>query len=325
MAHTVFWDTNQTFTSTLDGPMVEKIIPGNLIIKAGVTVTVSNRCKGLHIQVMGNCFIYGTIDMTAKGGNIAGQNVGLEFYSDRNKITLDDAGWSSLPTVRKIPAVGASGVQVGLYTSDATSGTVTGITGNAGTDGKCGAGGSGSLSSYKTNGWAYTQMSGPGTSFSGGPGSGGIYNFNPAGTYGGVVGANGGAGGSGYTAAGASYGSGGGAGNPGGVYNGLGGYTGESGAGGLLVLSVLGYLFINSGAVIKSNGKNGGAVYGITSELGAGAGGGSGGGSINILYGALTNNGTLQANGGIGGAHWGSYKGGDGGAGSIRYNSLRTT
>jgi hypothetical protein len=55
------------------------------------------------------------------------------------------------------------------------------------------------------------------------------------------------------------------------------------------------------------------------------SGGGSGGGSVNILYGSLLNNGTIQANGGEGGTHAvaGGYIGGAGGAGSVRYNSLR--
>lgn len=324
MAHTVLWDTNQTFTSTLDGAMVEKIIPGNLIIKAGVTVTVSNRCKGLHIQVMGNCFIYGTIDMTAKGGNIAGQNVGLEFYSDRNKITLDGAGWASLPTIRKIPAVGANGASAaGTYTTTETATGVSGNNGSAGTDGKAGGGGSGAIYTWKANGYSYTYPGGPATSFSGGPGSGGVYNSSAPGTYGTAPGVNAGIGGGGYNYAGTAYGSGGGAGNPGGLAGGVGGTNGEDGAGGLLILSVLGYLYIASSGIIRSNGKNGGYGAGGYGEYGL-CGGGSGGGSINILYGVLTNNGTLQVNGGIGPTYI-TYKGGDGGAGSIRYNSLRTT
>ena len=63
MGSTIRWDTNQTFSNTSDGDMVTIVIPGDLIIAAGVTVTTQYRCKGLHIQVMGNMYHYGTIDI----------------------------------------------------------------------------------------------------------------------------------------------------------------------------------------------------------------------------------------------------------------------
>jgi len=300
------WGTNQTFSNTEDGDMVTKIIPCDLVIASGITITTQYRCKGLHIQVMGNCYIYGTIDMTARGGNIAGQNVGLEFYSDRNTITYNDANWSSLPTARKIAATGGAAV---VTVCPPAGIVVQGVNGNSGIDGACGAGGAGTTAEYKAAGFS-SNYSCAGTSFSGGPGSSAASGLLGAGT---APVAPAGKGGIGAASSGCS----GGAGNPGGEGGTAG--TGETGTGGLIILSVLGFLYIASSGVVKANGKDGGTLTNCYS------GGASGGGSVNILYGTYTNNGTIQANGGIGGAAQGSSypKGGDGGAGSVRINSLR--
>jgi len=304
--NTIRWATNQTFANTEDGGMVEVVIPGNLIIAAGVTVTTQYRCKGLHIQVMGNCYHYGTIDMTARGPNLTGQSVGLEFYSDRNEVTYNNHGvltW--LPACRKIPAT--DGTAVRTY-GPGSKLYYDGLDGGAATNGGCGAGGAGSMLSDSDG--QYGDYSLVGTSFSGGPASGAwswlgisIPPVPPAGA-------------GGYDI----YGDG--AGN--GVQTNL--QYAEIGTGGLIVLSVLGFLYIASTGVIKSNGKKGGyANDGVPHTL---AGGGSGGGSINLLYGSLTNNGTINADGGArqttsaGGPV--SY-GGAGGAGSVRANSLKVT
>ena len=85
----------------------------------------------------------------------------------------------------------------------------------------------------------------------------------------------------------------------------------------MFILSVLGFLYLDSAAIIKSNGGKGGND-GTAQGYG---GGGSGGVSVNILYGALVNNGTVQANGGA--RSTGTVYGGAGGAGSVRLNSLR--
>ena len=298
--NTFRWATNQTFTNTEDGDMVTKIIPGNLIIAAGVTVTTQYRCKGLHIQVMGNCYIYGTVDMTARGGNITGQNVGLEFFNDRNEITYNDAGWASLPTVRKIPANDGTAVRVyepGNKLSRA------GIDGGAATNGGCGAGGAGAITSDADG--QYGDYSLQGTSFSGGPASAiwswvgaSIPPVPPAG--------------SGGTNTLGGHGSGN-------HIDTVSVFPAETGTGGLLILSVLGFLYVHSSGVIKSNGGMGG--YADTPE-GSG-GGGSGGGSVNVLYGSITNNGSINADGGA--RTPGTYYGGAGGAGSVRTNSLRTS
>jgi hypothetical protein len=324
----IVWATNQTFSNTQDGDIVQQIIPGDLVIKSGVTVTTQYRCKGLHIQVMGNCYLYGTIDMTGKGANAAGANVGLEFYNDRNTITLNGANYSSLPTVRKIPSAGASGASgKACCTSNKVYISVDGGDGYAGTNGQCGGGGSGSvyngvmLTDYNC---VYSAAGAAGTSFSGGAGSGGSdATLGAAGaTYGTGGSSNGGAGGNGGGPTDLGV-AGGGAGNAGGT-GWRGGANGTSGTGGLIVLSVLGYLYIASGAYIKANGSDGGSGTNCCD------GGGSGGGSVNILYGTYTNSGTLQANGGrSAGSNAGqtgtTRYGGRGGAGSIRYNSFRTT
>jgi hypothetical protein len=299
--NTFRWSTDQTFSNTEDGDMVTEVIPGNLIIAAGVTVTTQYRCKGLHIQVMGNCYVYGTIDMTSRGGNITGQNVGLEFFSDRNLITYDDAGWASLPSVRKIPATDGTAVRTH---GPGNKLTYNGVDGGAASNGGCGAGGSGSMISDADG--DYSLYSLVGTSFSGGCGSG-FWSWLGAGT-----------------APVPPAGSGGLCYDPTVGGDGAGNHVSSNPdppgkTAGLLILSVLGFLYIDSSGIIKSNGGKGGNV--ISAE---GYGGGSsGGGSVNILYGAVTNDGTVQANGGV--SSTGSVYGGAGGAGSVRSNSLRVT
>ena len=317
------WDTNQSFPCVQDGDMVQKIIAGDLIIPAGVTITTQYRCKGLHIQVRGNMYLYGTIDMTARGANAAGANVGMEFYSDRNLITLNGGNYAGLPTVRKIAAAGAAGGSNVMASYDSKNGhnSTSGVNGTAGVNGQCGGGGSGSSSASNTGlKYVFNQSGGPGTSFSGGPGSGGVFGMSSVAgsyTFGTIPGANGGSGGTGASDGSPGVGgASGGAGNPGGAGF---SFVGGDGTGGLIIISVLGYLYIAAGAVIKADGVSGGY----------GSGGGSGGGSINIFYGAIVNSGAIQANGGpIVGAFIADEKtsyGSAGGAGSIRLNSLRTT
>jgi hypothetical protein len=116
--------------------------------------------------------------------------------------------------------------------------------------------------------YAYGGAGAAGTSFSGGSGGGGAMNrLGGDGTaaYGGAGAANGGAGGNGAMASDISIG-GGGAGNPPGA-NVKGSadlvYTSvpAGNTGGLLILTVMGYLYIASGAVVSSNGGNGGYWY----------------------------------------------------------------
>jgi hypothetical protein len=319
--NTFRWDSNQTFSNTEDGDMVNKVIPGSLIITSGVTVTTQYRCKGLHLQVMGNLYLYGTIDMGARGPIAASQNIGVELNSTTNAITLDGTNYSGLSGIRKFPSSVSAGVQTSLYSASDNYTYAIGTAGIAGIDGKCGSGGAGGVISCKASGNVNTQYSGPSTSFGGGPGSATVNGWYLPGTFGIAPGTNGGAGG--IPEVGSEI-QGGGAGNPGG-----GGSTAwapaQNGTGGLLILIVMGYLYIHSSAYIRANGRDGGAASADSGVTLAFGGGGSGGGSILILYGSLTNNGTIQANGGLGGAQSTNTQGGNGGAGSIRLCSLKVT
>jgi hypothetical protein len=298
--------------------MVHVYTPGDLIIGAGCLVTTSNRCKGLHLQVYGNCYIFGTISMTKRGANAPGQNLGLEFYNDRNLISVNSPNFNSLPNHRRIPSIGASGApyQSGRWPSGRL---IQGMTGNAGVNGQPGGGGSGAIGVMgkgKGNISIYNRPGGAATSFSGGPGSGGVVvdvrnDSYPPDNYG-YTGNNSGKGGDAYTL---NRGAGSGAGNPAG--NTITGTKGEDGTGGLIVLVVTGFLNIASSGKIIAHGGN-------RAEAG---GAGSGGGSITVLYGAMANLGTIEAKGGLGAIIQNGSTvvyGGDGGAGSVRTHSLRS-
>ena len=58
--------SNTNLTSVLDGDVVVMNYQ-NLTINSGVTLTTSNRCRGLVIYCLGNCTINGTLSMTARG------------------------------------------------------------------------------------------------------------------------------------------------------------------------------------------------------------------------------------------------------------------
>lgn len=300
-------------TSTQDGDMVVKNYT-SLTINTDKTLTVSNRCKGLLIYVDGDCTINGTLTMTARGGNVDPVAAGVSVNGLRYPVlktgqndTLDatdlaGCGAAAVAAAAKQPGVNGNGKvftlpRAGAAGASIGSGRINGVTGTAGSGGQTGGGGSGG--SYDGTGGSGAA----GTCFGGGGGGGGGLNGS-----GGNAVVNGGAGGAGYGPGGAA---GGGAGNPGGA--GVGGDPGEAGIGGLLILIVKGNLTVASGAVISSNGKNGGASCHAS-------GGATGGGTILILYGGtLSNAGTIQSNGGIGGATTCSCStGGNGGAGSIQ-------
>lgn len=61
-----YTETNYSFPSTLDGDPVVKTFE-NFTIGPGAFVTVSNRCKGLYLNILGDCHIDGTLSMTARG------------------------------------------------------------------------------------------------------------------------------------------------------------------------------------------------------------------------------------------------------------------
>lgn len=283
---TVTISSNTNLTSTTDGDFVIKEYD-TLTVNSGVTLSVSNRCKGLIIYVKNNCTVNGTITMTAKGPNLASPTEGIAFPRH-----LDSAGVKGLVTDYRSVATGGAG-GAGSVVVGNPGGTITNGTGGGG------SGGSG----YNTSG-----AGAAGTSFSGGTGGGGG-NSGSSGTSGAT---NGGAGGNGGATG--AVGSGGGAGNPGGS-GANGGSSGSTGTGGFLSLIVGGNLTIGAAGVISCDGVNGGSG-GATGSY-PGGGGASGGGRVVVLYaGTLSNSGTVRANGGSGGGP-GGQPGGSGGAGQV--------
>jgi len=98
--------------------------------------------------------------------------------------------------------------------------------------------------------------------------------------------------------------------------------SGAGGAGGGTLVIEAKNVVINSGGAIRADGVNGGNASGSASS--AGGGGGGGGGIICLNCFSLTNNGTISASGGTGGAkyqyptsEWTSYGGGAGGPGIV--------
>jgi len=280
-----------TFASTQDGPPVIKNF-SNLFVSRSVTISPTNRCRGLLIFVDGDATISGSISMTARGARFTGSDAS---FTTINPPYLGDY-WStqlfpSASYLSRVFSVGAAGG------GPATAGT-------AGTLGKSGGGGGGRQS------LGVGGTGGTGTAFSGGSGGGGGSNLTTnAGLNGYAFGGAGGA--AGYMPSG---GGGGGAGNP----NGIGGTTITSGTGGLLILIVRGNLKIGPNASITTNGSAG------NNGSAAGGGGGSGGGVVYIYYGGtLTNLGSITSNGGSGGTGPGGA-GAAGGAGSITIAKLNT-
>ena len=273
--------------------------PKSLYIPSGVTMTPSNRCKGLYVFVNGNLLIDGTISMSARGASATGVDTPLTARLkmprtivrsvSRETKRAEDIVERVFGTVGTVPAIGAAG-------GASKSSPGGGINGSAGTGRRCGGGGSGGVYNSGTSG-----RGGTGTSFSGGAGGGG-----GSGGTGGDGSDTGGAGGNG----GGDYHAAGGAGNP----RGSGGRENfaSDGTGGVLFLVVRGSLYVGSGGVIQANGSPG-------KEHDA-SGGGSGGGSINVIYGvSFSNRGSVVANGGVGGAgyHDREEAGGSGGAGCV--------
>jgi hypothetical protein len=82
-----------TFPSELDGDMVVKQF-SRLVINAGHTVTVAQRCKGLVVYVNGDCIINGTLSMTARGANASADDAGEYLYTYPEVATANIFGGS---------------------------------------------------------------------------------------------------------------------------------------------------------------------------------------------------------------------------------------
>lgn len=254
---------NYSFSSVEDGdPVIASF--RNFTVNAGHTVTVSQRCKGLYLNILGDLTIKGTLTMTARGCVAEGKYVSV--YDDRVFYCISEDVYARKEALVVIHPVGGLGI----------------VNGNSpGVNGACGSGG----------GAVMDQRGGHGTSFSGGAGAGGPlvsggkayfgYSF-----YGGYYPAApdltpsdiGGRGGPGSTAWASGYYtacSGSGAGNPGGWSD---QYVGATGTGRLLILLVQGN--VNITGVIQSNGSAGSSDWlqgrdGPTRYRGCGSGGGA--------------------------------------------------
>ena len=293
------WTEANYFSSTEDTVSSWIVFNGNVTIDATFTsdapMRPSRRKLFTVVYVTGNLTMNGVLSMTARGANHSGSGSsgGLTAPVD---IRLATGTFSqAAPTVTtvtnpQIPATGGAGA-----TPRSTSGA------NAGTSGSAGGTGGGGGGNWFSSGGTVGAGS-AGTCFSGGCGSGAVY--NTGGQSSPAAGINGGAGGAGaYPNAQITNG---GAGNPGGI-----GYyfdavdaraVGGSGTGGVLIVIVEGTLASNTiGATrFTANGAAGGSFGGVS-------GGGSGGGSINLFYK------TLGATPGIT-----ATSGGNGGAGTTR-------
>ena len=274
--------TNTTLASTTDGDMVVKNY-SSLIVDAGTTLTVSNRCKGLAIYVNGDCTINGTISMTARGANAAPPSTNIALARMVSGGTQDLGGGSQIPsacgTAFATAEANSPNKTVGtgkLYVIQ-SAGAPGGIklqnpVGSNGSYLQSGGGGAGSI------GAGYTSGNGAaGTAFSSGSGGGGGNGTDAT--------ENGGAGGNGNMGGAGQGQGGGGAGNPGGS-----GYaSGSSGTAGTLLLFVKGNLIFGSSGKLVSNGSDAGGGSAVNEFQLSANGGSSGGGIILALYGATTN------------------------------------
>lgn len=296
------------FESTLDGDPVVRTY-NNFTINEGHTVTTTNRCKGLYLNILGDLIVNGTLSMTARGAKAKGKYVLIDkigrkiyhtdsintFNNNKNFILIDKVG--------------------GLGVTNKTAWTAVSV-GGSGVSGACGAGGGN-----------YMYRGGHGTSFSGGPGAGGgASNSSSAGmtstmAFNNCTAGNddGGAGGNGAydTGSGHNAQGGGGAGNPGGTVRFKQSQAGFDGTGGLMILFVSGNIIIGPNGSIQSNGSSGGNGHPTVSNVYpySQGGGGSGGGSLHIVHaGMLSNISNITVTGGPGGGR------GVGGGAGRRWN-----
>jgi len=291
----------------------------DLTIDASVTLTTDQPTRGILIYVDGDCIINGSLSMTSRGG-----------YSDPTASGGSDAS-----------AVGASGLQIGLFTasgsdsftndgsgfdgagdaviaalanqddisSDGTIFTISklGTVGIA-ANGRPDNGTTGGATVQTAAGGSGGAVSGAGYSYGGDAGCfcGGTAGGSGLGSTGGSGVDFGGRGGAGAGSSGNSSGCG----NPAGSAT----YVGESGCAGLIWLIVSGDLTIASGGSVQANGAKGHGDWSISTGAGAG-----GGGAVQVLYaGTLSNSGDIEANAGphsgsTGGTGPTGNRGGEGG------------
>ncbi len=265
----------------------------NLTVNSGVIIaakTVSGLTykKGMYICVLGNTINNGTITMTRRGTyNSSGENVYL---------------WKNIDeTFEYIPKVGA----VGLSQFNTTS-SASGAKGNSGTGRQTGSGGRGGYIVNNGN-TGVIAATGSGTSYSGGPGTGGVTFVGTAKTTTqSSTGYTKGGDGSKHPPDSGYVFAAGGAGLPQGTTyfsskstaNNMTGITAVSdgnGTGGLLVLYCDN---IEGNGILSSNGTKAPVYSSTKAALPAAAGGSSGGGSVNLFTKSNKFNGTITATGG---------------------------
>lgn len=115
---------NDHFESILDGDPVVRTYD-SFIINAGHTVTTTNRCKGLYLNILGDLVINGTLSMTARGAKAKGKYIlidkigrkvyykdSIDNFNNKNFILIDKIGGlgSTNKTVWTAVSVGGSGV-----------------------------------------------------------------------------------------------------------------------------------------------------------------------------------------------------------------------
>ena len=251
---------NQTFGDSKDVATKDDYAQNMVIVKVNGNLTIDSRVtvgpyydesyggpKGFTIYVTGKLTNNGTID-NSHGAKAEGQNVYLWKNSDG--------------TYEYVPAVGGTGA-ASAKACDSNHSTA-GNSAVAATGRQTGGGGSGYVTSPGGAGGlcSYSGTGGIGTSYSGGPGSGGIYASNTRGSSASSVGGSGGIG----------IGRENGVGNPAG------------GTGGLLIIYANEY---ENNGTISAKGTD-------TSSYG----GASGGGSINLFYLNLISAGNVSVVGG---------------------------
>lgn len=308
----------------------------SLTVSSGNELTVDQPCRGLLIYVQGDCTINGTLRMKARApyanpttsgasDNNAVSSSGLRFpflkAGGSDTLTADASllngcGTAARSAIANHKDISSNGVIATLVRQGANGGggrssQGNGNNGSNGGTGQTGGGGGGSQysSSGSSGGGVYGSCWGGGSG-GGGSDAGGVATSATI-----WCGPGGNGAGSG------SWTSTGGGGNPAGT-NGASGIKANYGAGynggGALILIVGGNLTIGASGVINANGHD----MPRNSSNVAGAGGGAGGGNILIAHrGTYTNNGTVEAVGGLGDRNVGSpgnNQGGGGGTGSVQ-------
>lgn len=301
------------------------VVKGHTLVLDGASASLkpSTKCNGLYAHLTGDLVLLNgatcNIDGLGKGGTVTGSKSEVDVLPDSMKAGLALAKLANYVMVQPGASGGAGGPPSG---PSYNQGTVGG-TGAAAGPMQTGGGGGGGSGNYDVN--LGGGDGGPGTSFGGGAGGGGAPRHSTGGTAGGDATAALAGGVGGGNTAGNGGGGGGGAGDPVGAGGAQGpGSPGTGGPGGVLMAFVKGWIKVASGCRISSDGSAGGAAYPST---GGGGGGGSGGGLVGLFYlGGYTNNGTVRANGGLGGAKGAAETyncpGGPGGPGSVNIINL---